>query len=71
MKTKVVFEILYTVADDHPMAHGGPAGDGSFVERFRKRADAEKFAKTKTFHGKPSQVRETEVSAMLARRWGF
>ena len=44
MKTKIVFEVLYHVADDHPMAGGGPAADGSFVERFRKRADAERFA---------------------------
>jgi hypothetical protein len=31
-----VFEILYHVSDDHPSAHGGPAGDGSFVMRFRR-----------------------------------
>lgn len=70
MKTKIVFEVLYHVADDHPMAGGGPAADGSFVERFRKRADAERFAKAKTFYGKPSRVHEAEVSAALARRWG-
>lgn len=67
--TVTVFEVLYH-SDDPSYAHAGAAGDGSFVERFRKRGDADRFAAGKCCYGRPATVTESVVSRRLARRWG-
>ncbi len=59
------------VADDHPSAYGGPAGDGSFTYRTRKLADATRFAAGQLYYGKPAKVNLYEASRATARRWGL
>ena len=62
--------VLYHVDDDHPQAHGGAFGDGSFIARFRSRAEADRFARGKDYYGKPATVREDRAPRRLAQRWG-
>lgn len=62
-KTKRVYEIL---ADGKG---SGPAGDGTYVVRFRKQGDADAFAKTATYYGRPTSVTTADVSTKLYRRW--
>jgi len=67
----IVFEVLYSVGDDHPQAHGGAAGDGSFIFRSRSRREAEAFAREHAHpYGGPCEAREARVPARLADRWG-
>lgn len=71
MKTYTVYEVLYHVADDSRMAYAGAAGDGSFIERFRKESEALAFAKVRDYHGQQARVtRVDSVPARLAKRWG-
>lgn len=60
-----VFEVL---ADGKG---AGPAGDGTFVRRFRSQREAEQFASTATCYGQPATVTADEVSRKLAQRWGM
>lgn len=61
-----VFEVL---ADGKG---AGPAGDGTFVSRFRSERDAIDFASGKTLYGKRGvPVTSVEVSRQLAQRWGL
>jgi hypothetical protein len=66
MKTYTVFEVLADGAGD------GPACDGTFVHRFRKLADAQRFAARSTCYGKPATVSDRpDVSRRLMERWGM
>jgi hypothetical protein len=65
-----VYEVVYSVDDDSPAAHGGPAGDGSFVWRSRSAADAAAFARTATYYGRPATVSWTDAPRRTAERWG-
>ncbi len=50
----------------------GPAGDGTFVRRFRSEAEATRFAKSATLYGQSNvPVTLVEVSRQLASRWGM
>jgi hypothetical protein len=69
-KSVTVHEVVYQVADDHPAAHGGPAGDGSFTYRSRRKTDVETFAKGQTYYGKPATVSKVDVPRRTAERWG-
>lgn len=69
-KTVKVYEVLYVVDDDHPQSHGGAMGDGSFIARFRKQADAEAFASGKRCYSGPAKVHADEVPRRIAQRWG-
>lgn len=64
-----VFEVLFDGPEDGP---SGPAGDGTFVARFRRgeKKAAEKFASENTAWGSPAKVTETEVPRRTAERWG-
>jgi len=66
-KTIRVYEVLYYAGDDGP---SGPAGDGSFIERFRSKADAERFAAGRTYYGRPAKVESVDAPRRLAQRWG-
>jgi hypothetical protein len=69
VKTYTVFEVIYH-NDSTPYA--GAAGDGSFIERFRREPDAVQFAKSREYYGKPASVsRVDSVPARLAKRWGL
>lgn len=49
----------------------GPAGDGTFVRRFRSESEANQFASTATCYGRPATVLMDEVPRKLAQRWGL
>lgn len=67
-----VYEVRYLVDDDDPRAHGGAAGDGSFIARFVTRLHALDFARGKHgYDGKPAEVRHVDVPRRLAARWGL
>ena len=67
-----VFEVLYHVDDDHSMAHGGPAGDGSFIARFRDEERARSFAARHEYCGQPCKVSRCDnVPQRLVSRWSF
>lgn len=71
-KGYTVFEVLYHVDDDHPMANGGPAGDGSFIARFRDEKKAESFASKHECYGQPCKVSRCDnVPQRLVSRWSF
>lgn len=62
--TVAVWEVLY---------YGpglGPAGDGSFVARFRNASDARVFAAGNVYYGRPAEAVRVEVPRRLAQRWG-
>lgn len=61
MKTYTVFEVIYHVPDDSPQAYGGAAGDGSFIERFRKEPEALRFAAGREYYGKPASLWRCEA----------
>lgn len=67
-KTITVYETLVDGPEGGP---AGPAGDGTFVRRFRKEADMKAFIVGKTGYGKPATYDAREVSRELARRWGM
>ena len=71
-KLYTVFEVLYHVDDNHPMAHGGPAGDGSFIARFHNEAKAKAFAAKHECYGQPAKVSRCDnVPKRLVDRWSF
>lgn len=62
-----VFEVLYDAG-----GYGGAAGDGTIVERFDNRRDAESFAvSARGPYGGTAKVIEVDVPKSLARRWGL
>lgn len=63
-----VYEVLF---HDDERPHGGAAGDGSFVKRFKAQGDAEDFAKDKHYYGKSATVSPTDAPRETARRWGI
>ena len=69
--TVQVYSVCYHVDDDHPQSHGGAAGDGSFVVRFRSRVDAEAFARGKSYYGNDARIARDDVPRRLAQRWGL
>jgi hypothetical protein len=69
-KTIKVFEVLYH-SDNPRDAYAGAAGDGSFIARFRKRADAEAFARGKRCYSGDASVSECDAPRRLAQRWGL
>lgn len=62
---KTIFEVLFDGAGE------GPAGDGTHIARFRKRAEAEAFASRNTCYGRPCTAEAREVSRRLAARYGL
>jgi hypothetical protein len=67
-RTVRVYEVFYYAGDDGP---SGPAGDGTFIARFRKQGDAEAYAAGKTLYGKPARVTSDDVPTRVAQRWGI
>ena len=61
---KTIYEVL------HDIDASGPAADGTRVTRFRVKSDAERFAKSATYYGRPAAAVAAKVSVALARRWG-
>lgn len=66
----LVFEVLWH-SDEPSQAYAGPAGDGSFTYRTRKKVEADRFAVGKHYYGKDASVRESAVPRRLAQRWGL
>jgi hypothetical protein len=65
-KTVTVYEVIADGSGD------GPAGDGTFVRRFRTAQDAAAFAAVATCYGRPAQVQIAEnVPRHIAQRWGM
>ena len=68
-------KIVYVLYHDPARPYGGPAGDGSFTERWRAtpegRRQAAAFAQGKSYYGQPAKVTETDVSADAIRRYGI
>lgn len=64
-------KIFVTIVDGPEDGPPGPAGDGTFVHRFRTRRDADDFVAGKTYYGRPATVREDKVPLRLAERWGL
>ena len=65
LKGITVFEVMVDGAGE------GPAGDGTYIRRFRSQYDAVAFASGKTCYGRPAEVIAVEgVSRQLAARWG-
>lgn len=64
-KPVIVWTVLYDGEGD------GPAGDGTFVARYRTEAAARVFADGRTCYGSPARALEQEVSRDTARRWGL
>ncbi len=48
----------------------GPAGDGTFVARFRTRTAAEQFIAGRTYYGNAPTIDEEDAPRRLAERWG-
>ncbi len=69
-KTVRVYEVLFDGPADGPP---GPAGDGTFTQRFRKDQEeaAKAFAKANTYYGKPAKVSPTDAPRRVAQRWGM
>jgi len=67
-KTVTIFS---TVVDGPEGCSPGPAGDGTFVVRFRAEKDMKAYVKDKTYYGRPAQYHKEEVSRRLAQRWGL
>lgn len=66
MKTYTVFEVLADGAGD------GPACDGTFIHRFRKEVDAQRFAARNTCYGRPATVQSSDgISRKTMQRWGL
>ena len=71
MSTVTVYEVLYAVSDSHPQAHGGAAGDGSFVYRTRNKLVAHAFAQRHRHpYGGKCEVSAVAAPRHLAARWG-
>ena len=66
MKTTTVYSVLY-----YDEKHAGPAGDGTHIMRFRRRADAETFAKGREVYGKTATVDVDQVPQRIADRWSI
>lgn len=50
----------------------GPAGDSTFIVRFRTESEANAFAAGKTGYGKPATVHcGNDVPRRIAERWGM
>jgi hypothetical protein len=64
-KDVTVYEVL---ADGEGQ---GPAGDGTYVRRFRTEAEALAFAKVSTCYGGKCRVQTCVAPRALARRWGI
>jgi hypothetical protein len=64
-KTITVYEVL---ADG---SGPGPAGDGTFVRRFRDEKAAKDFAAGATCYGREATASAFEAPLALARRWGL
>jgi hypothetical protein len=53
-------------------AGSGPAGDGTFIRRFRNKADAERCAMHSTCWGQPARVITADgIPRRLLDRWGL
>lgn len=60
---------IYTVVVDNPRRHDGLTDD---IYRFRKRANADSFAKGRTHYGQPATVDvDEDVPRRLVDRWSF
>jgi len=68
-KTIKVYEVLFH-SDNPSQAYAGAFGDGSFIQRFRKEADAVRFAASHEYYGKPCTVGGIDAPKRLAQRWG-
>lgn len=67
-----VYEVRHVVRDDDPGAHGGAAGDGSYIARFRSARDAKAFARGREgYGGNPATADARDVPRYLAERWGL
>lgn len=66
--TRTIYEVFY-----YDARNSGPAGDGSHVARFGRKADAERFAQGKRagYGDGAATVDRVEVSRALAQRWGI
>ena len=73
MKTMRVYEVLYSVSDESPLSHAGPAGDGTFIARFRSRQAAEQFAARHAgpYGQEKATVDVTDAPRRIAQRWGL
>jgi hypothetical protein len=60
-----VYEVLHDGKGD------GPAGDGTFIRRFRTQLDADEFARTATAYGQPAKVTSVDAPRHVAQRWGM
>lgn len=67
-KTVTVFETLVDGPEDGP---AGPAGDHTFVHRFRSQKAADDFVKGKTCYGRPPTVNDRQATREQLRRWGL
>jgi hypothetical protein len=67
-KTIKVYEVLY---DGRPDGPSGPAGDGTFIARFRQAKAANDFAATNTCYGRPATASPRDATREQARRWGL
>lgn len=66
MKTYTVYEVLADGSGD------GPACDGTYISRFKRAADAQRFASRSTCYGKPATVSvRNDVPKRLMDRWGL
>ncbi len=63
-------KVYVTMVDGPEDGPSGPAGDGTFIRRFRTRRDADALARVSTCYGRPATVSEDEVPRRLAERWG-
>lgn len=66
-KTVTVFEVLF---HNDATPYAGAAGDGSFIQRFRSETEANRFAASRTYYGKPCTVGRVDAPRKLAQRWG-
>lgn len=69
-KTYTIFEVLYR--NDNTQ-YGGAFGDGTYIARFKKRANADKFAAENQCYGDgPATVQTvSDVPRRLIDRWVF
>lgn len=69
-RTEKLYRVYAVLFDGSPDGPPGPAGDGTFIKRFRDHDAADRFAAENTCYGRPASVQADDVPRRLAQRWG-
>ena len=74
MRKEKLYPVFEIIVDGRPGGPAGPAGDGTFIQRFRTQREALEYVSVfgATTYGRPTQVGEAHmVPRRLMERWGL